>query len=62
MANGPNPSGKSHASHRVPNLHKLPVRATPRVHAKPNTVSQGGPRNGLNTTSLGGDKRPAHTD
>lgn len=30
--------GSSRASHRVPNLHKLPVRQTPKVTAKPNTV------------------------
>ena len=51
MAKGPNPSGSSRASHKVPNLHKLPVRATPIVKAAPNTVKH---------TDLQG-KGPLHT-
>lgn len=38
MAEGPSPRGKSHASHKVPNLHRLPVKSTPKVKASPNTV------------------------
>ena len=40
MAHGPNPAGSSRASHKVPNLHRLPVKATPKVKATPNTVKR----------------------
>lgn len=40
MAEGPNPSGSSRASHAVPNLHQLPVKSTPKVKAKPNAVKK----------------------
>jgi len=62
MAQGPNPKGKSHASHAVPSLHKLPVRSTPKVKARPNTVSQKGPSSGLTTKKFGGNVRPRNTD
>jgi hypothetical protein len=51
MAKGPNPSGSSRASHKVPPLHRLPVKATPKVKASPNTVKD---------TNLQG-KGPLHT-
>lgn len=38
MAEGPNPRGTSRASNSVPKLHRLPVKATPKVKATPNTV------------------------
>ena len=41
MAEGPSPKGTSYASHAVPNLHRLPVKATPKVKATPNTVRKG---------------------
>jgi hypothetical protein len=41
MAEGPNPRGTSHAGGKVPHLHRLPVKATPKVKAKPNTVRKG---------------------
>lgn len=40
MAEGPSPRGTSRASHSVPNLHRLPVKATPKVKAKPNSVKK----------------------
>ena len=43
---GPNPKGQSHASHAVPNLHRLPVKPTPKVKATPTKVSQAGPKQG----------------
>lgn len=46
MAEGPNPAGKSHASHKLPNGFRPSVKSTPKVLAKPNTVSQKGPKSG----------------
>lgn len=45
MAEGPNPAGESHASHKLP-YHRPSVKSTPKVRAVPNTVSQKGPTQG----------------